>query len=123
MSITGRRLVQDPAGVVQVEEYTVPDPAADQILVGVTVTQVSAGSEMNGVRRRRNASEAERSQFRTTPMGYTAVGRVEAVGSAELWVAFTACMLVLVAMVVHVFRTVVAPTSSASSVRDARFRG
>ncbi len=82
MSITGRRLVQDPAGVVQVEEYTVPDPAADQILVGVTVTQVSAGSEMNGVRRRRNASEAERSQFRTTPMGYTAVGRVEAVGSA-----------------------------------------
>jgi threonine dehydrogenase-like Zn-dependent dehydrogenase len=81
MSITGQRLVQNPAGEVQVEEYTVPDPAPNQILVAVTVSQVSAGSEMNGVRRRRNASAEERSQFQTTPMGYTAVGCVQAVGS------------------------------------------
>src|SRR3712207_2302085 len=81
MSIAGRRLVQNPAGEVQVEEYSVPEPAPNQILVGVTISQVSAGSEMNGIRRRRHANAEERSQFQTTPMGYTTVGRVQAVGS------------------------------------------
>ncbi|HET6562524.1 MAG TPA: tellurite resistance/C4-dicarboxylate transporter family protein [Marmoricola sp.] len=37
---------------------------------------------------------------------------VEAVGSAELWVAFTAWVVVLVAMAVHVTRTVFSPTVS-----------
>ncbi len=81
MSISGKRLVQNPEGVVQVEDFAIPAPKPDQVLVGVTVTQVSGGSEMNGVRRRRNATATERKQFQTTPMGYTAVGRVEAVGS------------------------------------------
>jgi tellurite resistance protein TehA-like permease len=34
---------------------------------------------------------------------------VEIIGSAELWVAFTAWVLVFVAMAVHVFRTVLRP--------------
>jgi tellurite resistance protein TehA-like permease len=35
---------------------------------------------------------------------------VEAVGRAELWVAFPACVLVFAIMLVHLFRTVIAPT-------------
>jgi tellurite resistance protein TehA-like permease len=34
---------------------------------------------------------------------------VEAVGSAELWVAFAACVLLFVTMIVHVIRTVFLP--------------
>lgn len=35
---------------------------------------------------------------------------VEAMGRAELWVAFPACVLVFAIMLVHLFRTVIAPT-------------
>lgn len=48
---------------------------------------------------------------------------VEAVGSAELWVAFAACVLVFAAMVVHVIRTVVTPTGRQTSAREAGLRG
>jgi tellurite resistance protein TehA-like permease len=39
---------------------------------------------------------------------------VEAVGRSELWVAFVACVLVFVAMIVHLYRTVAAPTDKAA---------
>ena len=70
-----------PDGQIEVETFDVPTPAANQILVRVHVSQVSAGSEINGVRRRRLASATEQQDFARTGMGYTAVGRVEAVGS------------------------------------------
>lgn len=77
---TAHRLVLDPAGHVSVESFDVPQPGPNQILVRTHVTQVSAGTEMNGVRRRRNATESERKQFEPAGLGYTAVGTVEAVG-------------------------------------------
>ncbi|MEO7071342.1 MAG: tellurite resistance/C4-dicarboxylate transporter family protein, partial [Nostocoides sp.] len=39
---------------------------------------------------------------------------VEATGAAELWVAFGACVVVFVAMIVHVLRTVFAPSVGAA---------
>jgi tellurite resistance protein TehA-like permease len=48
---------------------------------------------------------------------------VETVGSAGLWVAFAACVLVFVAMVVHLFRTVVAPGCLESSTTKPVVRG
>ena len=48
---------------------------------------------------------------------------VEAVGRSELWVAFAACVLVFAAMVVHLVRTVVAPSSQQASVPTARLEG
>ena len=80
MYTEGKRLIVDPAGQVHVETYEVPAPGPNQILVKVTVSQVSAGSEMNGIRRRRSASEAERQTFSPNAMGYTTIGRVEALG-------------------------------------------
>jgi threonine dehydrogenase-like Zn-dependent dehydrogenase len=77
----GKRLVVDAAGQLRVESFAVPEPEPEQILVRTHVTQVSAGSEMNLVRRRRQASDAERRQFADTGLGYTAVGRVAAVGA------------------------------------------
>jgi tellurite resistance protein TehA-like permease len=41
---------------------------------------------------------------------------VESVGRLELWVAFVACVLVFLAMLVHVTRTVVAPATQPGSV-------
>lgn len=76
----GKRLLIDPQGQLHIESFDVPTPGPEQILVRTHVTQVSAGTEMNVVRRRRGASEAERRSFETTGLGYTAVGHVEAVG-------------------------------------------
>ncbi|MCB0186716.1 MAG: zinc-binding dehydrogenase, partial [Caldilineaceae bacterium] len=82
MAEMGKRLVLQPDGQVQVEQVTIPTPGPDQILVRIHTTQVSAGSEINGVRRRRAATDEERSQFAPAGLGYTAVGVVEAVGAA-----------------------------------------
>jgi threonine dehydrogenase-like Zn-dependent dehydrogenase len=63
----------------------VPKPADDQVLVRVTTTQVSAGTEMQiyGVRTRRAGTNPN---TRPGPLGYTAVGVVEAVGrDVEGW--------------------------------------
>ena len=78
----GKRLVMEPDGQVTIEMFDVPEPGPDQILVRITTTQVSAGSEMNGLRRRRSATPAEQTHFDRQGMGYTAIGYVEAVGSA-----------------------------------------
>ena len=77
----GKRLVLTPAGQIEVEEFEVPVPAANQLLVRTTLTQVSAGSEMNGIRARRNASPAEQAAFKPAGLGYTAIGVVESAGS------------------------------------------
>lgn len=76
----GKRLVLQRDGQVQVEEIAVTAPGSDQILVRIQTTQVSAGSEINGVRRRRTAAAKEQVRFAPAPLGYTAVGVVEAVG-------------------------------------------
>lgn len=76
----GKRLVLRPDGQVQVEEFEVPAPGPDQILVRIHTTQVSAGTEFNGVRQRRTASPAEQCAFEPVGLGYNAAGRVAAVG-------------------------------------------
>lgn len=76
----GKRLVLQPDGQVTIEPFHVPQPGPDQILVRIALTQVSAGSEINAVRRRRQATPAERARFAPTGLGYTAIGRVAAVG-------------------------------------------
>ncbi|MBX3054386.1 MAG: zinc-binding dehydrogenase [Caldilineaceae bacterium] len=78
---TGKRLILTPTGQIEIEEFSIPSPAPDQILVRVRTTQVSAGSEINGVRRRRLAQPDEQAKFEPTSLGYTAIGEVEAVGS------------------------------------------
>ncbi len=77
----GQRLVLTPTGQIEIEEFDVPVPSSNQVLVRTHLTQVSAGSEMNGIRRRRNASAAEQAAFEPVGLGYTAIGVVEAVGS------------------------------------------
>ena len=77
----GQRLVLTPAGQIEIEEFEVPAPASNQLLVRTRLTQVSAGSEMNGIRARRNASPAEQAAFKPQGLGYTAIGVVEAAGS------------------------------------------
>ena len=81
MSQTGKRLVLQPNGQLQIESMGVPTPGPDQIRVQIQTTQVSAGSEINGVRQRRLASPAERSGFAPAGLGYTAIGTVDAVGN------------------------------------------
>lgn len=81
MSNTGKRLLVDAAGQVYIEEFAIPTPGPGQILVRTTTTQVSAGSEMNVVRRRRQASAAEQATFAPQSIGYTAIGEVAAIGA------------------------------------------
>ena len=76
----GQRLVLTPTGKIEIEEFEVPAPASNQVLVRTHLTQVSAGSEMNGIRRRRSASATEQAAFAPVGFGYTAIGEVEAVG-------------------------------------------
>ena len=80
MGQEGKRLVVDPAGQVHIESYKVRQPGPGEVLVRVACTQVSAGSELNGIRQRRAASPEERAKNEPRNLGYTAVGHVEAVG-------------------------------------------
>ncbi len=77
----GQRLVLTPTGRIEIEEFDVPVPASNQVLVRTHLTQVSAGSEMNGIRARRTASPAQQAEFEPAGLGYTAIGVVEAVGN------------------------------------------
>jgi len=77
---TGKRLVIDPTGAISVEAFEVPTPGPGQILVRTRVTQVSAGSEINMVRHRRNATAEQRASLAPSGLGYTAVGEVATVG-------------------------------------------
>jgi threonine dehydrogenase-like Zn-dependent dehydrogenase len=62
---------------VQLEDFAVPDPGPQQMLIRVTRSQISAGSEMNGYRAMLAAALGER-PARTS--GYTTGGRVLAIG-------------------------------------------
>src|SRR5687768_16489100 len=77
MTSTATRLIFRSDLRVEVESYEVPEPGPRQVLVRVARSQVSAGSEMNFVRRRKPDDPAVR-----RPLGYMTVGRVERVGSA-----------------------------------------
>lgn len=48
---------------------------------------------------------------------------VEAVGRAELWVAFPACVLVFAIMLVHLFQTVIAPTGPHLPPLEPKIKG
>jgi len=58
----------------------VPDVGPNDILVRATLSQVSAGTEMNDVRKRR-APGADPADFANIGLGYTTVGIVEKVGT------------------------------------------
>ena len=73
MAEVGRRLVQVGGNRVEIEEFDVPEPGPGEVLVRVTRSQISAGSERSGFRDDVPA-DARRH------LGYTTVGRVQAVG-------------------------------------------
>ena len=74
MNETGRRLVFVGRDRVEVEQFDVPSPGPGQVLVRVHRSQVSAGSEKNGI------LSATSSDVRR-PLGYTTIGRVLEVGA------------------------------------------
>ena len=83
MGTRGRRLVFRSGGRVELEDFDLPSPGPHQMLVQVTRSQISAGSEMNGYRRLLEAGSAPETggavpEGRTS--GYTTVGRVLEVG-------------------------------------------
>ena len=70
----GSRLVFNPGMRVNVEEFTVLAPEANEVLVRVSRSQVSAGTELNQLR------GVERSGHHASYPGYAAVGQVLDVG-------------------------------------------
>ncbi|HVA85524.1 MAG TPA: zinc-binding alcohol dehydrogenase [Candidatus Saccharimonadales bacterium] len=81
LGATGTRLLLDPAGQVHVVDVPVPETGPNDILVRTTLSQISAGTEMNDVRKRRLAPASERGQFEDQGLGYTTAGVVERVGA------------------------------------------
>ena len=73
MAEVGRRLVQIGGNRVEIEEFDVPEPGPGEVLVRVTRSQISAGSEISGFRDDVPADTRRH-------LGYTTVGRVQAVG-------------------------------------------
>ena len=80
MSETGRRLTVIGGQMVVVEEFDVPEPGPGQVLVRVSRSQVSAGSERRQFRGGVEADPSLPLGYQDKPPGYTTVGRVEAVG-------------------------------------------
>jgi threonine dehydrogenase-like Zn-dependent dehydrogenase len=76
--VSGKRAYLQANGSVKIEDIEVPKPGADQVLVRIKVTQVSAGSEVNMIRARRSGGAGS---FPQAGMGYTALGVIEEVGS------------------------------------------
>ena len=75
MAEQGRRLAVLDAERVEVEAFEVPEPGPGQVLVRVSRSQVSAGSEKGRFRGAFNPSG-----HTSRPPGYTAVGRIQSVG-------------------------------------------
>jgi 2-desacetyl-2-hydroxyethyl bacteriochlorophyllide A dehydrogenase len=69
----GRRLVQVGGDRVEIEEFDVPEPGPGEVLVRVHRSQISAGSERSGF-------NPDVPADRKRHLGYTAVGRVQAIG-------------------------------------------
>ena len=76
MSRVGRRLVAIGGGRVEIESFDVPEPGPGEVLVRVNRSQVSAGSEKNGLVDQSRTEERQ-------PLGYTTVGRVLASGTGR----------------------------------------
>jgi len=74
MPTHGQRLIASAGITVEIEDHDFPDPSPNQMLVRVTRSQVSAGSEMNGIRAIQNQPDVRR------PIGYATVGYVEKLG-------------------------------------------
>ena len=77
---TGKRLRLDPQGQVHIDDVPIPEVGPSEVLVRSTLSQVSAGTEMNDVRKRRRAG-ADPADFADMGLGYTTAGIVEAVGA------------------------------------------
>ena len=73
MPEVGRRLVQIGGDRVEIESFDIPEPGPGEVLVRVHRSQISAGSERSGF-------GPEVDQDRRRYMGYTTVGRVQAIG-------------------------------------------
>ena len=80
----GQRLIYRPGLRVDLEDFEVPAPGPGQLLLAVTRSQVSAGSELNALRAHRRPSRGQPAAGSGArggaPVGYTTVGRVQAVG-------------------------------------------
>ncbi|MBV9354050.1 MAG: zinc-binding alcohol dehydrogenase [Chloroflexi bacterium] len=76
---TGQRIVLDATGGIRIEPFELPPLGPHDVLVRTRLTQVSAGTEVNAIRARR--SGARPGTVGQLPLGYTAVGVVEAVGA------------------------------------------
>ena len=70
---TGRRLVQIGGERVEIEHFDVPEPGPGEVLVRVSRSQISAGSERSGF-------SPGIDQDRRRHLGYTTVGRIQATG-------------------------------------------
>lgn len=82
MDTEGKRLVLDEKGRIAVESFAVVPPADNQMVVRVACSQISAGSEMNTILQRRQATPAPGTAFPGRGLGYTTVGRIMALGQA-----------------------------------------
>ncbi len=80
LGATGKKIELDSAGIVRLIDVPVPETGPNDVLVRTTLSQVSAGTEMNDVRQRRAAAPADRAGFARIGLGYTTVGIVERVG-------------------------------------------
>src|SRR5689334_16987574 len=76
MPETGTLLIFRSDFVVEQEEFAVPEPGPNQVLMKVDRSQVSAGSEMNFFRLNPVEGPLQRRE-----LGYMTVGRVLAVGN------------------------------------------
>ncbi len=76
MSMTRKFAAIDGAGVISVEEGPIPEPGTGEILIEVRASSISSGTELGGVKRRREnpGSSAPR------PFGYQNAGDVIAKG-------------------------------------------
>jgi len=83
MSTTqAQRLLFAQGPRITVENYEIPAPSNHQVLVRVTRSQVSAGSEMNFLRGGPAAYGLKGDRDAAMSIGYMSVGRISAVGSA-----------------------------------------
>jgi len=108
-----------------------PPPAAIDIPQGLNIPVEVDGQAAPAITRATLAglepdfADQERRAWRLSRIlpSFTGPAVVEAVGRVELWMAFPACVLILVAMFVHLFRTVVAPASAETSTPGPVVRG
>jgi len=76
MSITRKFAAIDGAGVISVQEGQIPDPGPGEILIEVRASSISSGTELGGVKRRRENPGSSGPR----PFGYQNAGDVIAKG-------------------------------------------